>query len=177
MITVEEIMTPRPYVMKDTDSLEAARELMTEHRFRHLPVVDASGELVGLVTQHDVLAASVSVLASLTEDERHLRDSSIELGQIMSRDVETVRRDDSLRHAATMMHKRHHGCLPVLEGGKVVGIVTDSDFVGVAISLLEQNETREVEDTFEEIDIAEDEGLEDWEIEGLSTLDQDREEL
>ena len=60
MLTVTEIMSREPYTLGPENSLLDARQLMTEHHIRHIPIVSAKGGLVGLVSQRDVLAASES---------------------------------------------------------------------------------------------------------------------
>jgi CBS domain-containing protein len=73
----------------------------------------------------------------------------------MVTDVATVDLNASLRHAALFLEKHKIGCLPVLDDDKLVGIITDTDFVAVAINLLEQlEETEPVSDDYDEEDVA-----------------------
>ncbi len=142
-ISVAEIMTSDPATLGIDDSLKQAMDLMSGGGFRHLPIVDKAGALVGLVTQSDVLAASASNLgASDTErSPEHVR-----IGQFMTRDVATVDERADLRVAAIYLQRHKYGCLPVVTDGRLSGIVTDSDFVAVAINLLEQTELLEPDD-------------------------------
>lgn len=149
MFELDTIMTTEVVTVSPSDPVVRARTLMKDHRIRHLPVVSDSGELVGLVTQTDLFAASDSFLRE-KDDRLPVRDFPVE--DIMVTGIATVERNAGLRQAALFLEKHRFGCLPVLENGKLVGIVTDSDFVGVAINLLEQIE--ENEDDFVELDDA-----------------------
>lgn len=124
------------------DNLETARTLMHDNKIHHLPVVEGE-KLVGLLTLTNVLAATDSFLRD--EDSRlHARD--IPVKNVMIADVATVDRKASLRRAAMFLERHRIGCLPVVSNGKLKGIITDTDFVGVAINLLEQMESVEPDD-------------------------------
>ncbi|NND44745.1 MAG: CBS domain-containing protein [Xanthomonadales bacterium] len=154
MFSLDMIMTTDLVTVHPTDSFGKARELMRSHRIRHLPVVDEAGRLVGLLTQTDVFAATDSFLRD-KEDRMPVRVFPVE--DVMITEVATVEASASLRQAALFIEKNRIGCLPVTREGKLVGIITDSDFVGVAINLLEQLEEAEA-DTPESGDL-EDESL------------------
>ncbi len=137
MITVEDIMTRHPKTLGPDENLADARRMMAEHDIRHIPVVDESGVLVGLVTHRDVLAASSSALDD-NEAERTEHDSHIVVEEVMVKTLDLVSPGASLRDAAQLMRNHRLGCLPVLENDQLVGIITDTDFVEVSIHLLEQ---------------------------------------
>jgi len=143
MISIDTIMSTDLITIAPEDNLAAARKIMTERRIRHLPVVDKEGRLVGLVTLSNVLAATDSVLR---DDDTRMKDSDISVADIMVRDLATVDEHASLRQAALFLERHRIGCLPVVTGGKLQGIITDTDFVGVAINLLEQIEDAEAAD-------------------------------
>lgn len=121
-------------------SLAEARTLMQENRIHHLPVLDEKGDLAGLITLSNLLAATDSVLRD-ADSRIHAVDISVE--DVMVTDLATVDRNASLRQAALFLEKHRIGCLPVTSKGKLRGIITDTDFVGVAINLLEQIEETE----------------------------------
>jgi CBS domain-containing membrane protein len=131
MLDVSDIMTPRQtlVVIHPDSTVDEVRRVMATHKIRHLPVLDDAGELVGLVSQTDVLVAG-------NGGARLVRD-------IMVRDPDTVDERDKLRHAALLMFRRKRSCLPVMRDGELRGIVTDSDFLSVAITLMEQSEAVE----------------------------------
>lgn len=134
---VSEIMSTELHTLPPDASLADVQSLMNKHRIRHVPIVNAGGELVGLVSQRDVLAASDSRLA----DQASRRDpSSIRIRDFMTRHLVTVNPETSARRAGLHMERRKIGCLLVVAEKKLLGIVTDTDFVGLAINLLEQVE-------------------------------------
>ena len=140
MFTIDEIMTTELATLSQDDSLEDATELMGSKGIRHIPIIDSENALLGLVTQSDVLAASAS---NLSGKELERTPSDIRIGEFMTRDVATVDERASLRQAAIFLQRHKYGCLPVVTDGRLHGIVTDSDFVGVAINLIEQLEISE----------------------------------
>jgi len=151
MITIDEFMTLNPYTLRDTASLHDARKIMTERSIRHIPITDDNRYLLGLVTQRDVLAATAPESSQQTKSAPHEGDDDIKLIDIMIRDVTVIHKTDSLRQAALYLQSHKYGCLPVLSDNCVVGIITDSDFLDIAINLLEQVELLE-QDTPSELD-------------------------
>ena len=130
---VSEIMSSRVLGLSPSASLAEARTLMQRHHIRHLPVIENEA-LIGLVSQRDILAAQESSLEQGRNDqflEQH------RLSEIMITGVTTVSPHAGIREAALYLQKHKYGCLPVVNKGKLVGIVTDSDFIAVAIHLLE----------------------------------------
>jgi CBS domain-containing protein len=150
MLSVSEIMTAQPYTLGPDDSLAKARELMAQHHIRHIPVVSGDGTLIGVVTQRDVLAAADSNI--LPDQAAHeAEERYVALSSIMTSPVQTVDESASLR--GTAMHMQHNklGCLPVVREDQLVGIITDSDFVSIAVNLMEQLEASEPDlDDFDE---------------------------
>jgi len=133
MLDISEIMTPRRslVIIGPGSTIDEARRTMAAHAIRHLPVLDDAGKLVGLVSQTDVLVAGHG-------DSRMVRE-------IMVREIDTVDERSNVRHAALLMFRQKRSCLPVTRDGELRGIVTDSDFLGVAITLMEQLEVVEPE--------------------------------
>ena len=139
MFSIEAIMSTNLITVTPSATLAEARALMHENKIHHIPVVDDE-QLVGLVTLTNVLAATDSFLR---DDQTRIHANEIGIGDAMVHDVATVDINASLRHAALFLEKHQIGCLPVLDDGKLVGIITDTDFVAVAINLLEQIEETE----------------------------------
>lgn len=144
MFQIDNIMSTELITVHPSSSLYHARELMNEKGIRHLPVVNDAGLLVGLLTQSDVLAASDSILK---DRDSQLETAFFPVEDAMVTELDTVPSDASLRLAAMYLERHKIGCLPVVDDGQLVGIVTDTDFVGVAINLLEQLEDFEPETT------------------------------
>ena len=133
MFTIEEFMTSEPYTLRDSDSIDDAIKVMVEKHIRHIPITDDDDHLLGLVTQTDVL--SVAPPSRVKGDK-----SDIRISDVMIRNVSVIHKADSLRQAAVYLQSHKYGCLPVISDDQVVGIITDSDFVEIAINMLEQAE-------------------------------------
>ena len=151
MFSIDAIMSTNLVTVEPSATLAEARTLMHDNRIHHIPVVEGD-QLVGLVTLTNVLAATDSFLR---DDKSRIHANEIGISDAMVTDVATVDINASLRHAALFLERHKIGCLPVLDDGKLVGIITDTDFVGVAINLLEQiEETEPVDEDFEDVDVA-----------------------
>ena len=133
---VSEIMTGQLATVDRSDSVAFAEDMMNANRVRHLPVVDGD-VLVGIVTQRDVLAASVPSVSAPSEDDDREMKSRLRVERIMRGYVETVAPDSEAIEAADRLLLHKIGCLPVVDERKhVLGIVTEADFVRLARDLL-----------------------------------------
>lgn len=128
-LTVRDLMTERVIAIEADTDLTAVRDLLWEHNIRHLPVIDSEGDLVGLVSQRDLLRHALI-------DQTHLPDyveeavlERLKASDVMTAHVEVVAAETDLREAAQTMFENKYGCLPVTEGKRLVGILTESDFV------------------------------------------------
>ncbi|MEX0880391.1 MAG: CBS domain-containing protein [Thermoanaerobaculia bacterium] len=126
---VRDLMTERVFTLQPNDDLEALYDLMDTHHVRHVPVVDRDGDLVGLVTQRDLARSVLGAqdVLPLSVQQEMLRRRKVR--EIMATEVETVEPDENLKVAAEMLLENKIGCLPVVEGAHLVGILTESDFV------------------------------------------------
>ena len=136
MLTVKDVMTTDLVTLKDTDAVSRARQIMGTKNVRHLPILNGAGELVGVLTQRDVLAATVSVLADVNQQVIDDMESSIPIREIMTTAITVVHEDTPLREAAKQLLELKIGCLPVLSNGRLVGILTEADFIKLAIELI-----------------------------------------
>jgi CBS domain-containing membrane protein len=153
MFSIEAIMSTNLITLPPSATLAEARTLMHDHRIHHIPVLEGD-KLTGLISLTNVLAATDSFLR---KDGSRMHASTISIADVMVTDVATVDVDASLRHAALFLEKHKIGCLPVLDGDQLVGIITDTDFVAVAINLLEQlEETEPLDDDADYGDMDED---------------------
>ncbi len=138
MITVSEAMSTELITLKSSASISAARELMRTENIRHIPIVDDDLAPVGIVTQRDILRAQASALDD--GDNQAIDESAVSVTQIMSCKIAYVHPNEPLRSAGLKIQKYKYGCLPVVDNNQLLGIITDTDFVGVAIDLIEQME-------------------------------------
>ena len=143
MLTTRDLMTEELIALRDTDTLLSAKQTMEEARIRHLPIVDASGAFVGLLTHRDLLAASVSRLAEIDSDTQEEIYAGIPIREVMRSDVAMATPELPLRQAAEVLLTQKYGCLPVVEGGKLTGILTASDFIRLSLELMDALEASE----------------------------------
>lgn len=135
-LKVSSLMSSRPRTVYADETADLAELLMSLGSIRHLPVVNREGQLVGVLSNRDVLRVSHG--PARPEEAHPLQPrSSLLVQEIMSPDVLTVSPDTSAREAALIMRKNQFGCLPVIDRGRLVGIVTEADYVELAASLLE----------------------------------------
>jgi len=116
--------------------IQDALDLMRRQRVRRFPVVDEHGQLVGIVSEKDLLNASPSDATSLSIWELHFLLSKITVGQVMTREVISVGEDTPIEEAARIMADNKIGGLPVVRGREIVGIVTETDVFGVFLEML-----------------------------------------
>ena len=110
------------------DSLRIVDEIMQLGRVRHLPVV-RRGELVGVVSQRDLLHASLSNVMGVATEEQTLFLEGVDISQVMSAPPVSIGPEAPVQEAARIMAERRIGCLPVLQGGELAGIVTETDLL------------------------------------------------
>jgi CBS domain-containing protein len=140
-------MTTDVITLNEDDDLDLARMEMSLARIRHLPVV-RKGRLVGLITHRDLLRAMCSVFAELDGSEQNELLKSLSVSEIMQTEVRSVESHREAVEAATILLETKFGCLPVVEDGNLlVGIVTEADFVELAIRFLERNPSEDDEST------------------------------
>ncbi len=134
--TVADAMSRKIVTVSEEDALETIDSGMHRMRFRHLPVVDGDGRLVGLLSHGDLLHAVSSTLSE-KEAERNALILQQPVRRIMQREVLTVQPGDSLIQAGKVLWESKIGCLPVVDAeGALVGMLTKSDFIRVALQLL-----------------------------------------
>ena len=140
MLKVKDIMTTEVFVLHATQTLELVRSLMRIKHVRHVPIVDADNNFVGLMTHRDLLAQTISHLAEIDEDEQEYLDRHIHIVNIMKTDVLTAEPEMDICSAISLLLEHKYGCLPVLADGKLVGIVTEADFLNLTLGLLRESD-------------------------------------
>jgi CBS domain-containing protein len=111
-----------------SDRLSTVEDIMTLGRVRHMPVVQG-GKLVGVVSERDLLRASLSNLSGNAFAERRAFLNGVEIARVMSAPPVVIDADASVEQAALVMAERKIGCLPVMEGQTLIGLVTETDLL------------------------------------------------
>jgi len=125
-VLVRDTMTPNPITIGPQETMHGAMALMSLKRIRHLPVVDAKGTLIGMVTDRDLRRAAPSPLFPGAADaEAQMEQVSVE--RVMIRAPATVGPAQKLEDAVKLFVEKKFGALPVLDGARLVGIVTPID--------------------------------------------------
>jgi CBS domain-containing protein len=144
---IREIMDPTPATVAPEASVEEVVAALREHQLPGLPVVDPDGRVVGIVTEADLvlpdddgdlhiphyvnLFGGTVFLEPLGRFEERLRKAfAATAADMMTRDPDTVTPDTSVRDAARLIHETGHNLLPVVDDGRLVGVVTRVDVLG-----------------------------------------------
>ena len=135
---VENSMTRQVVVIRPDTPILEARSLMDAHRIRHLPVVDADDNLVGIVSDRDIRSAMPSLVLGDSEDAEALgRLETVTAGEIMTRNPDTVTPAHTIQDALLLITEKKVGAFPVVdEAGRLKGILSVRDLVRAFISVL-----------------------------------------
>ena len=123
---VRDIMATNVITLRRNDSLDIANDIMTQDRIRHFPVVE-EGQLVGVVSQRDLFHASLGSVMKYGEKAQRAYLGTIRAKEVMSHPPTTISPDAPIKEAARLMVEKKIGCLPVVEGELLVGLVTETD--------------------------------------------------
>ncbi len=125
---VRDIMGTHPVTISASDRLSTVEDIMTLGHVRHMPVVQG-GKLVGVVSERDLLRASLSILSEHRDAERRAFLHVVEIERVMSTPPIVVEPEATIEEAALIMAEKKIGCLPVVEGDKLAGMVTETDIL------------------------------------------------
>ncbi len=128
--TVGEIMAREVITLKRSDSLKFGKDIMTQKRVRHFPVVE-DGKVVGVVSQRDLFRASLASALRYEEKIEKAFLDNLSIKGVTNESPVTVSPDTAITEAARLMVDKKIGCLPVVEHEKLVGLVTETDFLKV----------------------------------------------
>ena len=128
-LCVSDLMSEDLFTLNVDDNFVVAEEIMKWRAIRHIPVVDLENRLVGLVTHRDILKTSISSLVEISKLKVQEIYKNIRVGDIMCKEVVYVFPDTLLMEAAAVMVDKKYGCLPVVCDQRLVGIITEADFV------------------------------------------------
>lgn len=132
---ISEWMSPQPITVVLSTPVSDARELMQRKRIRHLLVMEGE-RLVGIITDRDIRLALPSPCTSLSVWEIHYLLAKLTVGQVMTCSVITIAPERPVADAVRVMLERKIGALPVTEGWRVVGIITETDLLRAFAQLL-----------------------------------------
>ena len=133
---VRERMSTKPVTITADVPITEALRIMRQNQVRRLPVLDQNGELIGIVSEKDLLYASPSPATSLSIYEMHYMLSRLQVTELMTADPITITPDTLLEEAALIMADNKIGGLPVMQDGNLVGIITETDIFKVFLELL-----------------------------------------
>jgi acetoin utilization protein AcuB len=129
-------MTRSVITISPETPMEEALNLMHREHIRRIPVVNKHGALVGIVTEMQLLKASPSDATTLSKFEMEGLMNKVKVESLMTKDVITVNEDTPLEEAAGIMVDKKIGGLPVVQGDKVVGIITETDLFKIFLEVL-----------------------------------------
>jgi acetoin utilization protein AcuB len=114
--------------------MKKAMDLLKEHEIRHLPVLKDGDRLVGILSERDIKQASPSPATALEIREIYYLLDKVKVKQIMTRRPYTVSSSAPIEEAALIIREKKIGCLPVVDDGKLVGILTETDIIDAFIA-------------------------------------------
>jgi CBS domain-containing protein len=131
-LKVRDVMTAQVTTLKRNDKLTLASDVMQLERIRHLPVLDDGGEqLAGIVSQRDLFRGALAQALGYGQHASRKLLDTFAVKDVMTTEVITTTPDTPLVSAARELTERKIGCLPVVENGRLVGIITEGDFVAL----------------------------------------------
>jgi CBS domain-containing protein len=131
---VADVMTRDVMTVNPNDQLAGAEDVMRLARFRHMPVVDDDGELVGIVSSRDLFHNALLKALGYGTHAKQKAMEAMRVKEAMTSPVVTTTPKTPLSEAAKVMGDRKLGCLVVVDGQQIVGILTEGDFVALAVA-------------------------------------------
>ena len=132
-MNVAKRMKRSPVFVDEGDSMKKAMDLLKEHEIRHLPVLKDGEKLVGIISERDIKQASPSPATALEIREIYYLLDKVKVKQIMTRRPYTISSLAPIEEAALIIREKKIGCLPVVDDGKLVGILTETDIIDAFI--------------------------------------------
>jgi acetoin utilization protein AcuB len=132
-MNVAKRMMRNPVHVDENDSMKKAMDLLKENEIRHLPVLKDGEKLVGIVSERDIKQAAPSPATALEIREIYYLLDKVKVKQIMTRRPYTISSNAPIEEAALILREKKIGCLPVVDEGKLVGIITETDILDAFI--------------------------------------------
>jgi CBS domain-containing protein len=133
-VKVKEVMTKEVSTLGRNDTLDIADNLMTLERIRHLPVLD-EGRVVGVVSQRDLFRSALAAALGYGEKGQTMLMRTLRVKEVMHEPAITISPEATAKEATRLMIENKIGCLPVVEGRTLVGILTETDILRYLLSL------------------------------------------
>lgn len=133
---VKDMMIENPITIGKDTKITAALDLMLGNNIHRLPVVDKAGNLIGIITESLIKDGASTRATSLSIYELNYLLSKTEVEEVMIKKVITIDKGAFVEEAARIMRENNIGCLPVVEEGKVIGIITTNDILDALMNLL-----------------------------------------
>lgn len=128
-------MTPDVYTVSPDTTIADALNITRSHRIRHLPVL-SEGRLVGLVTDRDLRLAMPPIWAEQRDElKRALHSRTVGEVMVSEREIITSTPDTPVEEAAKLLYEKRIGCLPIMQGDALVGILTETDLLRAFVEL------------------------------------------
>lgn len=132
---IERRMTRNPVTIGPDANVVEASDLMKKEKVHRLPVLDKDKRLVGVISEKDILFATPSPASSLSIHEMAYLLSKLTVKKIMSKNPVTIDKHTTVEEAARLMVDQDLSCLPVVDGDKLIGIVSKSDIFKMVLEL------------------------------------------
>jgi CBS domain-containing protein len=132
---VRDFMTTDLTTLQEDATLLDAALIFARSTLRHIPILRGN-KLVGIVTERDLKHYTPSILSGISAEEYNRLMETTPLSKIMTRDMVTIRPEQSVFQAAQMLYDRRIGCLPVVTDGDLKGIITTTDMLKLLVHLL-----------------------------------------
>ncbi len=133
---VRTFMTAQVQTLSSKDRLLEAALLLRSSHIRHIPIVDES-EIVGILSDRDIQRCAPSMLARVSAEEYNAVFEETLINRVMTREPLRISADAPLNEAVALLREKKLGCLPVVENGKLVGIITKADMLTALLRMLE----------------------------------------
>ena len=125
---VREIMMGSPVTLKPDETLDLANDVISLGRIRHIPIME-DGRLVGVLSERDMMGAATTTIFGLKRKSKSALLKSVLIKDVMKKKVVTVKPDTPIKDAAHLMKEKKIGCVPVVNEGSLVGLVTTTDIL------------------------------------------------
>jgi len=136
-IKVKDLMTAELHTIDPDDCIKKVEEMMKWKKVRHIPVVDKNLKLLGLITHRNLLDIKYPSFLNLPEEDLRKLKRTILVKKVMKSSILTADPEVEIQQIISEMVENKYGCIPVIKDEKIIGIVTEADFVLLSEALLE----------------------------------------